>query len=130
MISAGACVGLWIPLVSGTLVRNWTTQMLWAGGITAIGAFAGSVLMAVVWLRWATYLPQGVLGAMAARLTITSAGVVVASASMPELGQVFYLGTTAFYIIGLISETILAIKIIRSGYDDPGQAGDGERSVD
>ena len=116
----GAAAGLVILLASaaGMLAYYWGVQIALAGAVAGIGALLGSLAVVLTWRLWPEFLPQGLLAAVGVRLIVTLSMVLVVALTLSYVGKIFFLGTAGFYIIGLISETILAIKVIRKGYID------------
>ena len=89
-----------------------TVQIITAGVVVSIGAVAGAMAIAVVWLFWPGYLAQGVLAAVVMRLLVTLLAVTVTTLLIPKTGRIFVLAVGVFYIIGLISETAVAIRTV------------------
>jgi hypothetical protein len=79
--------------------------------ISVVGAGAGSAALVMTWRFWPSYLPQGVLAAMGLRMFTTLAGILIFTLILGKLGLQFVLLIIGFYALGLISETVVALKI-------------------
>jgi hypothetical protein len=103
-----AAVIVWC--VGGTKV-GMNRECLLAMVLSTVAAGAGSAAITLTWRFWPDYLPQGVLVAMVLRMFITLAGILILALTLGRLGLHFILLIIGFYAIGLISETIMALKI-------------------
>jgi len=109
LVSAVVAWGVWTYTHRpGTF---WTGSVVAALTVTAVGALIGAGALAMTWFRWPEFLPQGVLAAMGLRMFITFGGIVVFTLIVGKPELQFFLGIVGFYIVGLISETVVAIKI-------------------
>jgi hypothetical protein len=118
MIAAAAGFVILLSSAAGLKADYWQKQILLAASVAAGSAVLGSLAIVITWRRWPDFLPQGVLAAVAIRLIATLAIVMILVMTLKILRRPFYLATACFYIIGLISETILAIRTVRQCFPD------------
>lgn len=116
VIGASAGLGIWVIRAGDLLEDHWLRQMLVAAGVAVLSGLFGSGTLAVTWQCWPTYLPQGLLAGIAIRLMATLVIVLILALVVGGLSKVFFLAIGGFYIIGLISETVLAITMVRRAY--------------
>jgi hypothetical protein len=79
--------------------------------IAIVGAGASSAVLLMIWRYWPAYLPQGVLAAMGLRIFITLGGILVWVLVSDKISRWFLFSLAGFYLLGLICETLTAIKI-------------------
>ena len=118
VILASAGLAMYVASVKNLLIYHYVSQILVAAGIAVVSAILGAFAVTTTWRNWPEYLPQGVLAAITIRLLVTMGAVLAVVLVLPEMRKVFLLSTAGFYILGLIIETILAIKVIYRSYVD------------
>jgi hypothetical protein len=91
------------------------SEVFWAFVISGVGALAGGVALGGCARFFPDFLAQGVLAATALRMFITLAGILVFVLILPNVGLKFFLCTIGFYLVGLISETIIALSVVPRG---------------
>ncbi len=89
------------------------TSAVYAGLVTIIGSLAGGIILGLFVHRWYEYIVQGVQAAMAGRLFITVAGLLIFVFWLNIKETRFFFFTAGFYIVGLFIETGIIIKLIR-----------------
>jgi hypothetical protein len=87
----------------------------WALAITVPSAGLGGVVLAIVWRKWPDYLPQGIMAAMAVRMFLTLTGIFIFVLISENVGLKSVLYTVVLYIVGLICETVTAIRRLLAG---------------
>ncbi len=86
-----------------------------AGVITVIGSFVGGCIIGFVISKKPDYLIQGVQGMIFSRLVLTVIGILICVLLLNIRNTKFFFFTGGFYLIGLISETRLVVKMVREG---------------
>ena len=104
-----------LAALRGGFPAFWTAQVLYSMLITVTATLAGALTLAITWKYWPEFVPQGILAAMAMRLTLTLAGLITFSRFWGIASVEFFLCTAGFYLLGLIIETVIAVKLIRMG---------------
>ena len=104
---------LMLSRITGGLFVIWTPYVVYALLLTVSASCIGGGVLGAVWWKWPVYLPQGIMAAMGLRMFITLGGIVFFVLILTEVRLQFLFYTAVFYGIGLISETVTAIKIIR-----------------
>ncbi len=109
-----AAAGVW----SFIIVRNgqWmpmSRELLYASVIAILGTITGSGALSAIWHYRADYLPQGILAAMGLKMLVTLAGFLIFGLIFKPLRLEFVLYLAVFYFIGLISETVITVKMTR-----------------
>lgn len=96
----------------GMLAANVTPVMavVYAMTVTLTGACIGGLTLAVIWRYMPDFLPQAILAAMGMRMMITLIGIVVFVLILPNIGVRFVIYTIGFYFVGLVCETVIAVK--------------------
>jgi len=107
ILAAGGMVG-YFGLLPNKLVG-------YAMLITVPSAGVGGLVLAVVWRKWPEFLPQGVMAAMGTRMMLTLVGILVFVLISGESGLKFVVYTVVFYIVGLICETVTAVRKLTTG---------------
>lgn len=117
----GACVlilGAFLISVSGIFCgfsSHWTSQMFYALVLTVIASVSGSACLALTWKYWTDFVVQGVFAGMAVRLMTSIVGIVIIAISPITLSWEFLVFIVGFYSVGLVIETVTALKLVNIG---------------
>jgi len=98
------------------LTWSWVGQVVYGAAVAVVGAFLGATVVGVGWAYWPSYLVQAVLGAMTVRLLATLTGILVVGLALGQTGPAFLLSAAGFYMLGLISETVVVLGLFRETY--------------
>ncbi len=101
-------------IVSG-FASKWTSQMLYALILTVIASIFGSASLALTWKYWTAFVVQGVFAGMSIRLMTSIAGIVIVVVSPINISWEFLVFMAGFYTVGLVIETLTALKLVNIG---------------
>ncbi len=101
-------IGIWFLWGEG-----WAkgSDFLSAFLIALVGAIAGSLVFWVTWRYWRGYLAQGVLAGMGVRMLLTLGGILFWAIISGKLEMRFLFLLLGLYVLGLVSETVIALKV-------------------
>jgi hypothetical protein len=79
--------------------------------ISVAAAGAGSAAITITWRLRPEWLAQGILASMGLRMFLTLAGIMIFGLIRGKVGLQFIFLIVGFYALGLICETVIALKI-------------------
>ncbi len=83
--------------------------------ITIIGAIVGGITLITVIRKWPDYFIQGIQCMIFSRLLLTILGLLFSIFILGLRDRGFFLFTGVFYVIGLMTETVLILRLVREG---------------
>ena len=83
--------------------------------ITIIGAVVGGITLITVIRKWPDYFIQGIQCMIFSRLLLTILGLLFSIFILGLRDRGFFLFTGVFYVIGLMTETVLILRLVREG---------------
>ncbi len=106
---------IFIATIWEGLSRFWLSLIFYSQGVVILGLIFSSSEVAYVWKRAPGFLPQGIMLAVVLRVFTTIVGVLVCTFIFGTKCIEFFIFTMVFYMVGLIVETIMVVKLVRMG---------------